>query len=80
MAAGDNSFGQLTQLITVLQNGVVAINELNQTVGQTFPNWVTAPASSTASGVAGQVAYDTTGFYVAVSSNSWLKFSGTATF
>lgn len=51
---GDNSN---TQTISVLQNLVVAVNTLNNTVGQTFPNWVTPPANSTASGVAGQVSY-----------------------
>lgn len=46
-----------TQLVTIGQNIVVAINTLNNTINSRFPNWVTAPANSTASGVAGQVAY-----------------------
>ena len=52
MADSDN-----TMMVTVAQNAVVAINNLNNTINTRFPNWVTAPANSTASGVAGQVAY-----------------------
>ena len=69
-----------TQIVTIGQNMVVAINALNNTINTRFPNWVAAPANSTASGVAGQVAYDSTHFYVAVSSNAWLRFNGSATF
>ena len=57
MAFGDNSPADQTQAVSVLQNVVVAINELTLKVEETFPNWVTAPANSTASGVAGQVAF-----------------------
>lgn len=46
-----------TQMVTIGQNIVNAINGLNGTIGNTFPNFVTAPANSTASGVAGQVAF-----------------------
>ncbi len=65
-----------SQLVTVGQNVVVAINTLNNTVNTKFPGWVTAPANSSASGVAGQVAYSgsaTTSsyFYVCLSSNQW---------
>lgn len=55
---------------------VVAVNTLNNTVAATFPNFVTVPANSTASGVAGQVAYDNTHFYWCASSNSWLRVTG----
>ncbi len=44
-------------LVTVGQNVVVALNGLNNTINSKFPGWVTAPVNSTASGVAGQVAY-----------------------
>lgn len=46
-----------TQMVTIGQNLVVAVNTLNNTINTRFPNWVTPPANSTASGVAGQVAY-----------------------
>lgn len=41
-------------------------------------SWVTAPVSNTASGTAGQAAYDVGGnLYVCVGANNWAKFSGT---
>lgn len=79
MADGDFQGGNdqtSSQLVTVGQNLVVALGDLNKTVGETFPNFVTAPANSSASGVAGQVAYDNTHFYWCVSSNSWLRVTG----
>lgn len=45
------------QMVSVGQNLVVAVNTLNNTINSRFPNWVTVPANSTATGVAGQVAY-----------------------
>ncbi len=90
MADDDNQNQGSAPLVSVAQNAVVAINQLNNTltgtiggkldtlntsmganttslvaaihalttaVVATFPNWVTAPANSTASGVAGTVAY-----------------------
>lgn len=36
-------------------------------------NWVAAPASSTATGTAGSVAYDSSYLYVAVSTNTWKR-------
>lgn len=62
-----------TAVITVAQNIVTAINGLNQTVGRTFPQFVSAPATAGAAGTAGQVAYDTGFFYVCVSSNTWKR-------
>lgn len=53
----DGGSNNNTQNVTVGQNIVVAINTLNNTINTRFPNWVTAPANSTASGVAGQVAF-----------------------
>jgi len=74
-----------TQMVTIAQNAVVAINALNNTINTRFPNWVTAPANSTASGVAGQVAYSgsattTSFFYVCISSNQWGRGTLTTTF
>jgi hypothetical protein len=64
-------------MVAVAQNLVAAVNNLNNTVSATFPNWVTVPTSSSDSGVAGQTAYDTSYFYWCISSNSWLRTTGT---
>lgn len=39
-------------------------------------NWVTAPASSGASGTAGQIAYDNDYLYICVATNTWKKLIG----
>lgn len=62
-----------SQLVSIGQNIVVGINNLANIVQATFPNWVDVPASATASGVAGQVAYNGSFFYVCVSSNTWVR-------
>lgn len=73
-------------LVTVNQQGVIALNAilailttLNTTITNTFPNWVSAPATATSTGLAGQVAYDATHFYVCVSTNVWVRV-GLSTF
>lgn len=73
--ANDNQDQGSAPLVTVGQNVVVAINGLINAVNSTFPNWVTAPANSTASGVAGEVAYSgsantTAYFYVCLTSGA----------
>ena len=40
-------------------------------------NTVTVPASSTSTGVKGQIAVNSTSMYVCVATNSWLRFAGT---
>ncbi len=65
-----------TQMVTIGQNLVVALNTLNNTINTRFPNWVSVPSNSTASGVAGQVAYDSTHLYWCVSANSWVRVTG----
>lgn len=50
-----------------------AVNNLERTVNAKFPDWVAVPASASASGVAGQVAYASGFFYVCVSSNTWQR-------
>lgn len=52
-----------------------AINNLSQSVNNKFPNWVAVPATATSTGVAGQVAYSTTHFYICVSANLWRRVS-----
>jgi hypothetical protein len=41
--------------------------------GGVSPGWVTVPASSTASGTAGQIAYDNSYFYVCVAADTWRR-------
>lgn len=65
-------------LVAVGQQLVNAVANLNNTVSATFPNWVSVPATATATGVAGQVAYDTSHFYWCTSANSWLRVTGTS--
>lgn len=73
--ANQNNSSDNTQNVVIGQNIVVAINTLNNTINTRFPNWVTAPANSTASGVSGQVAFSgsaTTSsyFYLCLTSGS----------
>lgn len=75
MADGDLPSGpnSVSQLVTVQQNGVIALNALIAAINAKFPDWVNVPATATSAGVAGQVAYDATHFYVCVSSNVWVR-------
>lgn len=41
--------------------------------GGGIPVWVTPPVSSSAAGVAGQMAYDADYFYVCVATNTWRR-------
>ena len=75
---GDPNQG--TQHLVIGQNMVVAINGIANAINTRFPNWVTAPANSSASGVAGQVAYDSSCFYLCYAANAWLRFNGSASF
>lgn len=45
----------------------------NPTVGISAPHLVSVPASASASGTAGQVAYDSSFFYVCVATNTWVR-------
>ena len=58
----------------------IGINNLNQTTAAlnatlqgVIPNWVPAPATASSAGVAGQVAYDATHFYVCVAASTWCR-------
>jgi hypothetical protein len=42
-------------------------------LGSGTPALVAAPATATSVGVAGQIAYDATHFYVCVAPNSWVR-------
>lgn len=77
MADGNDIFGDLQALITALQTNGQNTNEslrlLTEAINTKFPNWVTVPASASADGVAGQVAYEPGFFYICVSSNVWQR-------
>jgi len=63
-----------TVIITVLQNIVKAINGLEQTTGaQQIIPFVDVPASDAAAGVAGNMAYDGSFFYVCTATNTWKR-------
>lgn len=63
----------LDDVLSTLQQGVTGLNALTKKVGETFPNWVDVPATASASGTAGQVAYDATHFYVCVATDTWVR-------
>lgn len=75
---GDNSNN--TQMASIGQLVVQNLGLIAQAITATFPNFVTVPANSTASGVAGQVAFNSTGFFWCYASNSWARATGTTTF
>lgn len=60
-------------LVQASQATTQAINALTVAVNTKFPDWVTVPASASASGTAGQVAYDSSFFYVCISTNTWKR-------
>jgi hypothetical protein len=53
-----------------------AQNATAQAIRNSFGQFVAVPGGSSASGVAGNMAYDGTHLYLCVSSNSWIKFTG----
>lgn len=63
----------LDDILSAMQNGVKAVNNLTKSVDATFPNWVDVPVSATATGTPGQVAYDATHMYVCVATNTWVR-------
>lgn len=74
MAEGsDDLRGMLGTLNSTQLAGVQYLGQIIAAIKQTFPNWVAAPATATSSGVAGQVAYDSTNFYVCIASNTWVR-------
>lgn len=69
----DDLSGVLSTLNSTQQSGVKYLGQIILAIRETFPNWVAAPALATSPGVAGQVAYDNTHFYVCISSNTWVR-------
>lgn len=84
MADKDNAASN-TQMVTIGQLLVQAVNSLGLIIDAKFPDWQPAPANSTASGVAGQVAYSgsasTTAYlFVCLSNNQWGRVQLTTSF
>lgn len=73
---GGNQFdfqALVTTVQTTGQNTNESLRLLTAAINSKFPNWVAVPASASASGVAGQVAYQSGFFYICVSSNVWQR-------
>lgn len=76
MADGDqNQSGSLTDLNTTQQQGVRNLGLILQALRSVaaFSNFVAAPAVATSLGTPGQVAYDSTHFYVCIATNTWVR-------
>lgn len=74
MAEGGNEpSGMLGTLNSTQLQGVKNIGGIERAIRDTFPNWVNVPASASANGVAGQVAYAPGFLYICVSSNTWQR-------
>jgi hypothetical protein len=64
------------ELTTALTNYVTTATAAAYLTSEDIAGFVTmvaAPASATATGVAGQIAYDATNIYVCVATNTWVK-------
>jgi len=77
LSAPEPPLGTYFAVIETQDGGDVATNSLAgkiKTHAQMgVPNLVTAPASASATGTAGQVAYDTSYFYVCTATNTWKR-------
>lgn len=74
MAEGDEGLsGSLGTLNSTQLQGVKYLGLIIQAIRETFPNWVAVPASASAPGVAGQVAYAPGFLYICVSANTWQR-------
>lgn len=67
MASGN----PLAQIHTDLLELTKAINRMTQQVAASFPQYVSPPATTADPGIAGQVAYDGTYFYICVANATW---------
>lgn len=70
---GNQGTVSLTDLLTTMQQGVRAMNQLTSAIRETFPNWVDVPATASSTGTAGQVAYASGFLYICVASNTWQR-------
>jgi hypothetical protein len=65
----------LDDLVTVGNSLNKNLSQVILAINTKFPNWVTAPATSSSTGTAGQVAYDSSYMYICVSANTWKRIS-----
>jgi hypothetical protein len=65
----------LTKVAQNVSDPVVDALNVNATILDNAAIIVAAPASATASGKAGQIAYDATHIYVCVATNVWVRAS-----
>ena len=70
---GNYDIGNTTHYFNKLH--ITAIHYPDATMQNTAFKWSSAPANSTANGVAGQIAYDSNYVYVCVANNTWKRIS-----
>lgn len=68
MAAAD-----LDTINSTQSQGVQYLGLIYKALIETFPNFVTAPATATSAGTPNQVAFDATHFYVCIATNTWVR-------
>lgn len=85
--ADESGASNVSQLVTVNQNGVIALNNLAsllQAINTSFVNGfgsvVASPANATAAGVVGQFAVNGTSFFWAYGNSLWARVQGTTVF
>jgi len=70
---GNYDIGNTTHYFNELH--IAAIHYPDDTMQNTAFKWSSAPANSSANGVAGQIAYDSNYVYVCVANNTWKRLS-----
>lgn len=63
----------LAQIHSDLVELTKAMNRLTQQVAASFPTFVSVPANSAATGVAGQMSYDAGFFYICTGAGAWRR-------
>jgi hypothetical protein len=73
--AYDSTAATVTAGQPVKVNSAGLVQTFNGTAWVTAPvaNMVAVPATATSTGIAGQVAYDATHFYVCIATNTWIR-------
>jgi hypothetical protein len=67
-----NNLSTASQEITALQGNVALTPKINYAGGITSAN-VTIPVTPSSTGTKGQIAFDSTHFYVCIATNSWVR-------
>ena len=81
IAGQDNDTKGFRDNFTSIKNNFsTAAKEITaiQTTLASTPLVVPPPVSSSSAGTAGQIAYDSSHFYVCIATNTWVKFSNTS--